>query len=258
MRFRPSAVPTVIVLAALVVLANLGTWQLRRHAQTAARLAEINAVHDGGPVRAQDLTGDPEALKWRRAELTGAFQGAPAYVTGRTEHGTPGFDVVAPYAVDEGPVILVNRGWIPMDGWAAVTLPTGRQPVHGLVLPLDGPPETAPIPPVDDLPERWPPGSRADLGCGPSASYSPYRAIAARSGLVTYAAIVVAGDSLAEGTAKPRADVITGYYVRPVVRPHLEYAATWFSIGAVLLLLWIYAAFRRADLTPGGRSTPGP
>jgi surfeit locus 1 family protein len=248
-------VPTVFVVGALIVLVNLGLWQIRRHGVTAARLAEIDAVHDGVPVGPADLTGSPDALKWRRAELTGAFAGARAYVTGRYEMGLPGFDVLQAFAVDGGPTVLVNRGWIPLEGWSTADagLADGASSVHGLVLPIEGPADLQPIPPVDGLPERWPPGSRADLtGCN-QVSYSPYRVIAARSGQISFPVVIVAGDSLEDGKPKPQAMPVTGYYVRPEVRPHLEYAATWFSIAVVLLLLWLYAGFIRGARARSGQ-----
>lgn len=253
MSFRPSLVPSLFVVAALIVLVNLGLWQVRRHSVSAARLVEIDAVHDGPAVQAREFVGDPAALRWRRTELEGAYRGEPAFVTGRVERGHPGFDVIQAFAIDQGPVVLVNRGWIPLEGWsdAVGALPAGRDRVHGLVLPLEGPVDLASIPAGSDVPERWPPGERADLtGCS-QTSYSPYRAIASRGGGVTFPVVIVAGDSLAEGMEKPRVAPITGYYVRPAVRPHLEYAATWFSIGGVLALLWLYAGFIR-----GGKSTP--
>ncbi|MBA2320825.1 MAG: hypothetical protein H0V89_06690 [Deltaproteobacteria bacterium] len=118
-----------------------------------------------------------------------------------------------------------------------------------MVLPIDGPADLTPIPADDGLPERWPPGSRADItGCsGGPESWSPYQAIADRSGVVTFPAVVVVGDSLSAGMRKPPGLPVTGYYARPQVRPHLEYAGTWFSIGGVLLLIWVYAGFRRAS-----------
>jgi cytochrome oxidase assembly protein ShyY1 len=250
MKFRPSLVPSIIVAAALIVLVNLGLWQLRRNDQTNARLAEVEAVHEGPPATAAELTGDPEKLKWRKADVTGRFLGKPQFVTGRTEFGSPGFDLLQSCQVDSGPVILVNRGWIPMEGWqdALATVPPGDvdQPVRGLILPIDGPPDLPPIPADTDVPERWADGDRADFTGCQQQSHSPYAAIARRNGDIAFPIVVVMGESLGRHAEKqPSPLPVTGYIARPAVRPHLEYAATWFMIGGVLILMWIYGGFIR-------------
>ncbi len=250
MRFRPSPIPTVAVGIALVILVNLGLWQLRRNTQTQARLSEVAAAHEGPGVTADGLTGDPARLKWRKSELTGRLVGAPAYLTGRFEFGEPGFDLIQVAAIDGGPRVLVNRGWVPLRRWQEATAEVAPSdasvPLRGLVLPIDGPPDLAPIPADEGAPERWAVGDRADLtGCS-QVDRSPYAAIAQARGGVDYPVVLILGESLAEGQAKaPRPLPVTGYHARPESRPHLEYAGTWFSIGGALLALWIWAGLRR-------------
>lgn len=244
-RFRPAPVPTAFVVAALFILLNLGFWQLRRNGQTNARLAEVEAVLEGPPTTA--LTGEPEALRWRQVDVRGSFEGEPTFVTGRVERGTPGLEIVQRFAVAGGPRILVNRGWIPLEGWASAlpAPPPGETRLRGLALPIDGSPELPPIPADDGAPERWPTGTRADItGCS-QTSYSPYAAVAERLGPLDLALLVVEGESRRDGSPRPQGLPVTGYIARPAARPHLEYAGTWFSIAGVLTLLWIYAGFRR-------------
>lgn len=249
-RFRPAPVPTVIVVAALFVLLNLGFWQLRRNAETEARLAEVEVVLDGPPATAAELAGDPEALRWRQVDVTGAFEGEPVFVTGRVERGTPGLEIVQRFAVAGGPRILVNRGWIPLEGWATALppAPAGETRIRGLALPIDGSPDLAPIPADEGAPERWPTGTRADItGCS-QTSYSPYAAVARRLGPLDLALVVVEGESRRDGAPLNEGLPVTGFIARPKARPHLEYAGTWFSIAAALTGLWIYAGFRRGSV----------
>jgi surfeit locus 1 family protein len=239
-RFRPALVPTIFVAIGLLILLNLGAWQIRRNGETSARLERIESRFDGPALT--DLSGkSAEELSWHRAELSGIFLNEPPMlVTARYEFGEVGFDVVQPMQVAGGPLILVNRGWIPRNDWEAtlLTISTGDAPVQveGLLLDVtefEGDPEARAIPAEGALPERWPNDS--------------YEAMARRfDGALPV--VLIAGQPLEEGEQKQQGQVpVTGYRAKPNVSPHLEYAATWFLIAGTLLTIWIVAGFRRGS-----------
>lgn len=238
MGFRPALVPTLFVAGALVVLVNLGAWQLRRHQHTAARVAHIEERLKQAPLDAAQLAAaSPEELAWRLAEVEGTFlpDHDPAFVTARFEFGRPGYDVVQPFQVDGGPLVLVNRGFLPSEDLQRhldATRPVGEVRIRGLVRPVDGDPATPPLPATDRHPQRWK---------GPE-----YAAMAAAWGLEP-ALVLVKGDALTHPSQK-QADVlpIDGFVARPRTRPHLEYAGTWFLIAVALVGLWVYAGVQRA------------
>lgn len=237
MRFRPAAVPTLAVLVALLILVNLGRWQLRRHYEVTARKAHIEAQLKAPPLHASELGEDPEFLVWRLAEVEGHYLDVPpAFITARFEFGEPGYDVVQPLQIDGGPLVLVNRGFLPSEGLAAhleATRPNGKVTVRGLVRPVDGDPSAKPIPPRGEHPERW--------------RYPNYAAMARGWGIEPHLAIV-AGDPVTHPDQKTRSPLpITGFVARPRSRPHLEYAGTWFLIAGALVVLWGYAGVRRAE-----------
>ena len=245
MGFRPALVPTLFVVGAVIVLVNLGAWQLRRHQVTSARIAHIEARLKQAPVDAAGLaTSDAEALAWRLAEVRGTFLDVPpAFVTARFEFGRPGYDLVQPFQVDGGPLLLVNRGFLPsedLERHLEETRPRGEVALRGLIRPVDGDPDAVPLPPNERHPERW---------RGPE-----YAAMAAAWGLEP-AYVLVKGEALTHPSQKQADELpIDGFVARPRTRPHLEYAGTWFLVAVALVGLWIYAGVQRARREAEGDS----
>ena len=107
----------IVVLLALIILINLGLWQLRRLEQrrnlNATILAGLNAplvVLTGEPV-------EPEALQRRRVSVTGWFDNeATIAIRNRPFQGQPGVRLVTPLRIkDSDRAVLVDRGWIPQE-----------------------------------------------------------------------------------------------------------------------------------------------
>jgi cytochrome oxidase assembly protein ShyY1 len=251
-RFRPALVPTLFVATALFILVQLGLWQLRRHNESLA-LRETVEARLNGPA----LTRVPESVdagQWHQARLQGRWRGKPALITGRFEFGEPGFDLAQLLETAEGQLVLVNRGWIPQEGWAdhlaRVGEPAGPVEVEGLLIPLGGDPAQRPLSPNANSPERWPNAS-GGLGCMPARDV-PYRAIAAQlGGTKAIPLVVVAGPSLQRPEEKRRDPLPAGGFIaRPKEIPHLNYAGQWFLIAGTLLSLWVWAGLRRGRLDP--------
>jgi cytochrome oxidase assembly protein ShyY1 len=113
----------VLVVMAIVVMANLGFWQLRRldekrdrNAQLVARLSQpveplTELVPPGsGPDRVDDAVDRP-------VTATGRYRaGEQVLIRGRSLDDRPGSWVVVPLDLGNGVVVAVNRGWIRNDG----------------------------------------------------------------------------------------------------------------------------------------------
>ena len=115
MVFRPALWMTVFAVPALAILLWLGTWQVIRlqwkaelidEFTTRARAEAIN------PPAASDVTG----LRFQRIKVTGTWMHhAEIQMTGRTFEGTAGYHVVTPMKLDDGRILLLNRGWVSQD-----------------------------------------------------------------------------------------------------------------------------------------------
>ena len=107
----------ILFIILLMVLVNLGFWQLRRleqrRALNAAIVAGLNA-----PVT--QLTGqaiDPEALHLHRVTVTGTFDNEENIaILNRPFEGRAGMRLVTPLLVEgSNQAVLIDRGWIPLD-----------------------------------------------------------------------------------------------------------------------------------------------
>lgn len=112
------------VLVAVVVMVNLGLWQLNRlderrafNAAVSARTAQpVTDIADLVPASATDPT-DPRwrESEWRRVTARGTYDAAEAVtIVNRSTGGTAGVDSLVPLRTDDGRVLLVNRGFIPL------------------------------------------------------------------------------------------------------------------------------------------------
>ena len=108
----------LLVIAAIITMINLGFWQLRRLDQRQAFNALIEERYDAPPVPLDDLltTGvDAEDVEWRPVTTTGTYlPDELLLIANRSQGGRAGLNVVVPLRLDDGRILLVNRGFIPL------------------------------------------------------------------------------------------------------------------------------------------------
>jgi cytochrome oxidase assembly protein ShyY1 len=116
---RPAwlALFVVVIAFAYLCFTVLAPWQLGKNNRTSRENSQIS----------QSLTADPVPLKtylpqqnssapdaqWRRVTATGHYlPDAQVLARLRVIDGDPAFEVLTPFAVDGGPVVLVDRGYV--------------------------------------------------------------------------------------------------------------------------------------------------
>lgn len=117
----------VLVVAAIVAMINLGFWQLRRLDERQAFNATIEARYDEPPVPLNDLvptdaTPDDDQLadqldaaEWRPVSASGTYlRDETFYVVNRSQNGRAGQNVVVPLRLEDGRILIVNRGFVPL------------------------------------------------------------------------------------------------------------------------------------------------
>jgi cytochrome oxidase assembly protein ShyY1 len=129
----------LLLIVTVVAFVNLGFWQLRRlderrdhNALVTARLADAAQPLDAVVA----VAGDGDAIAFRRAGVEGTYVPDEQILTGpRTFEGQPGQQVLSVLERDNGPAVLVDRGWIPYDSRAPQVppAPAGRVHVDGVV-----------------------------------------------------------------------------------------------------------------------------
>ncbi|MFS8038558.1 SURF1 family protein [Xanthobacter sp. AM11] len=230
--------PALVALAAFAVLVGLGTWQLQRRAWKDALLQRVEArIHAPPaplppPAAFAGLTR--EADEYRRVAVRGTFDhGREALVF--TVRGTDapgplkgqGFLVVTPLMRADGPPVLVNRGFVPLDRRDPATRAAGQVAgeveVTGL---LRLPEEASWFVPANDA------ARRAFYRMDPAE-------IAAAVGLAGAAPFLVDADAAPVPGGLPEG----GGTRIAFPNRHLEYALTWYGLAGALAgvcaaLLW--------------------
>ena len=119
-------------LAAVLVTARLGWWQLDRAAQKLSLQAALDERSRlppiDGPALLARSSDDAAAQHHRAARLVGRWSARhTVYLDNRQMDGRPGFFVMTPLLLDDGSAVLVQRGWMPrdfQDRSRVATLPT--------------------------------------------------------------------------------------------------------------------------------------
>ncbi|MER7831201.1 SURF1 family protein [Streptomyces sp. NPDC095602] len=116
---RQWVILTLVALVLIPVMVELGFWQFHRHERRVAQNALIEDNLKAKPVPVTELTAPghtvPRADFWRHATATGTFDTAREVVVRRRTNADDrvGMHVLTPLVLDDGRVVLVNRGWVP-------------------------------------------------------------------------------------------------------------------------------------------------
>ncbi|MGH8037835.1 MAG: SURF1 family protein [Stenotrophomonas sp.] len=223
-------------LAAVVVIVcfcQLGRWQLHRMHDKQALLDQQL------PARAQTLTlakAQAARAQLRWVDDHGRFLPGTLLLDNQTREGRAGIKVYQPFRSDDGAVVLVDLGWLPMpgdrqlptiaprDGEARVAGLLAPPPATGLAL---GPAFTATAQPGVWLANRMPPDeAAAALSLPPGTLHSP---------------VLRLDPALPGGYAR---DLELLPNTLPPSR-HLGYAVQWFGLALTVLIVALVLEWRR-------------
>ena len=227
--FRPTFWPTLLTVSMLAVLVGLGTWQLQRLEWKTQLIAERDAGLAAAALSLPADDGQLAALEFRKVTARGRFlHDRELYVGSRTNHGKAGYHVLTPLQVEDGTVLLVNRGWVPLDRHDPASRPDGQVPDAVTVIGILRvnahagwlTPENQP---ADNL---W---FSYDLPAMARATGQPLRP-----------AILEA-----DAADIPGGLPVGGQFRAEIPNRHLEYALTWYALAAVLVVIYIVYHRRR-------------
>ncbi|MGD9599663.1 MAG: SURF1 family protein [Steroidobacteraceae bacterium] len=107
---------TALSALAIVVFIGFGRWQWQRGVEKEATWRDFAAAE--GPATLPG-TDSLEALpRFARVRLTGRYDAAHQFLLdNRTHKGAAGYEVLTPLELDDGRLVLVNRGWVPFSGY---------------------------------------------------------------------------------------------------------------------------------------------
>ncbi|GGT39403.1 SURF1 family cytochrome oxidase biogenesis protein [Streptomyces chromofuscus] len=162
---RQWVILTLVVLALIPTMIELGFWQLHRHERRVALNHVIAESLAAEPVPVESLTSPGAAVQdadlYRRVTAQGRFDTADEVVVRRRTNADDkvGYHVLTPFVLTDGKVLLVNRGWVPSDGLSQTAFPKipapprGEITVTGRLMPDQTTAESG-IKNVEGLPDR--------------------------------------------------------------------------------------------------------
>lgn len=130
------ALALVVVAFTYLCLTVLAPWQLGKNTRTSRENHQIEASLSADPVPLtavlpQQDSSAPDA-QWQRVTATGRYlPNTAVLVRLRVIDGAPAYEVLNAFAADDGPTVLVNRGFVHPDQGTAV--PPIPQPPTGTV-----------------------------------------------------------------------------------------------------------------------------
>jgi surfeit locus 1 family protein len=158
--------PVVALAAVIALTASLGQWQLRRAAEKDDLQAQRDEARAALPLRLTKATlGGGQtaliALDGRHVVLEGHLDDTrTVFLDNRTYQGVAGFHVLTPARLgDDGPWVMVLRGWVPRDVADRTRLPplvtpSGPVPVVGFVQAALGQPMVLATLPAPEAQQR--------------------------------------------------------------------------------------------------------
>jgi cytochrome oxidase assembly protein ShyY1 len=129
---RPAwlALFVVVIAFAYLCFTVLAPWQLGKNTKTSRENSQISHSLTAEPVPVTSLlphqdSSAPDA-QWRRVAAAGHYlPDRQVLARLRVVEGEPAFEVLVPFAVDGGPMVLVDRGYVrPVKGSQVPAIPT--------------------------------------------------------------------------------------------------------------------------------------
>jgi len=240
--FRALIGPSILTLIGVVVLCGLGVWQLERKAWKEGLLAAIAERVGAAPVDLPLESAWPTLMpghdEYRHVRLTGRFLNDKEahlqanLVAKGPDDGALGYDILTPLRQEDGSLVIVNRGFVPLDKKDPATRRDGQIASETTVTGLVRFPQSHPwFVPADD------PAKNVWFSRDPAPIAKAY-------GLKRIAPVIVDADT---GESKAKYP-IGGRTLIDIPNDHLQYALTWFALALALMAVFaVYAARRSAQ-----------
>ena len=107
---------TWFAIPGILILLALGSWQVHRLMWKTELNEERRAQFQAEAVMLPAELADPAPFAYRRVWLEGRFRHeAEMFLAARTFDRRVGYQIITPFERADGPPVLVNRGWVPLE-----------------------------------------------------------------------------------------------------------------------------------------------
>ena len=231
-RFRPAFWPTLMSVPAFLVLLALGTWQLDRLAWKEGVIRAFSERVDAEPLTVAPDGRAISEIEFRRVRLAGRYlNDHEMFLAGRTFNGRGGWDVLTPFQTADGAVVVVDRGWVPLDKKQRSTRPQSL---------IEGPTTVEGVIRRADVRNYFTPANEPDKNLWFSADVE---AMARKAGIPQVRPYLV------EGLRQPiPGGFPVGGEIRVALRnDHLQYAITWYALAVALVVIYVLFHLKLVD-----------
>lgn len=225
--------PSVWAAVGFVILIGLGTWQVQRLHWKESLIATRRAAFVLPPVPPPpDLTA-ALPLEYHPVRASGHFlNDREMPVAAIADDGTAGYNIVTPFVLDDGNVLLVERGFVSADRESPASRRAGE---------IEGPTQvTGPLRLDHGRPSWFTPDNQS------ARNEWYYIDIPAMAAAATPRAQVLPYYIDADAASNPGGWPKGGQTAIDLPNHHLSYAITWYALAAGLLQM--YAIFVRRRL----------
>ncbi len=240
--FRPSLWSVLATAAGCALTVYLGLWQVHRGEAKKALDRQYAEAAAQPPRELTAATAPAATMAAIRVSVHGEYLADRQLLLDDQVRGSaPGYDVWTPLRLDDGRLLIVNRGWVPAGSsrreLPALPTPAGPQVLDGLWRSLPEPglrlggAACDPVHPSTQWPRLVLYPTAADLAC-------------------SYGEPVLAGELLLAPDAP--GGFVREWKVSDIGFPparHYAYAAQWFAFALTLLVLFI-----KLNLKPGRKA----
>lgn len=148
LEFRPQLIPTLITIVLLYALISLGQWQLDRAAYKESIQAMLDERQQLAAIDLQQAPSSTDDSLFLPVTTEGRFDtDRQILLDNQVVNQQVGYDVYTPLLREDGPAVLVKRGWVAMgrtrqdipdvqikEHSASIRGMLAKPPSHGLVL----------------------------------------------------------------------------------------------------------------------------
>jgi surfeit locus 1 family protein len=222
---------TALTLVGVLLFGQLGRWQWHRADE---KRALISAYSAGGADFASSLgtrsTG--ELPRYTQVRVHGRYETTHQFLLDNISHaGRAGYQVLTPFRLDDGRLLLVNRGWVPLPGGSRDLLPDLSLPEPGAIN-IGGRLDSLPVAAVSA--GNAAPG--ADAAWPRRTSFPTQAQLESALGQQVEARQLLLGESEPHGYLRDWQGTIIGFGPER----HVAYALQWWGLAALIAFLYLF------------------
>ena len=242
-RLRPALWPTLVTLPMMALCLGLGIWQLERREWKRDILDRIATNQAAQPMTIDELLhGDPLRMEYGRAKLAGTFlHDHEFYLAARSRGDTVGLQVVTPLKLDDGRIVLFDRGWIPSER---------RDPAKRIQGQLTGSVALTGVVRRAQLQRGFAPANSPERNVWFHVDVPAMRALAGATPDAELDRFFVEADA----TPNPGGVPMGGQTQLDIPNDHLQYSITWFLLALSLAGVYLAYHWEHGRLTLNGRT----